>query len=211
MIVDSVRLQPGRSEILRGVWLRAERGGVCAIVGRNGSGKSTLMKAIAGAIPLAQGFVEIAGRRYFAGRVLERFRDLAYLPQDPLIPPGFRLADIAPILGADAIEGILASNLGAAPSDRLDSLSLGARRHIDALFTIGLGRDVVLPDEPFHSIDPLLVEQLCALIRAKAAAGTTFIVTDHNLGSIRSVATSVRLVEGANVTPSTTSPTACAI
>ena len=45
----------GASQVLSGVDLRVESGGITAIVGGSGCGKSTLLKAIIGLVPASAG------------------------------------------------------------------------------------------------------------------------------------------------------------
>ncbi|HVZ41147.1 MAG TPA: ATP-binding cassette domain-containing protein [Candidatus Kapabacteria bacterium] len=199
LLVDSLWIRFGSAVILQGAFLRVDRGTVCALVGRNGSGKSTLLKAIAGIHRHTQGFVSIQGERFIFPNRSKRFHHMSYLPQTPLLPIGLRLSHIEEQLPQHVVRTILSSNSNFKRHGRLSELSFGVRRYVEVHFTIGLGRPVVLLDEPFHSIDPILIESLCDVIRSRAATGTTFVVTDHNLQYVEQIATAVWLVESRTI------------
>lgn len=84
MIDAAVRL--GGRTIWSEVGMSVGAGEFVALLGANGSGKSTLLKAVLGALPLADGRVNVLGRP--AG---EANRAIGYLPQRRLFDSGTRL------------------------------------------------------------------------------------------------------------------------
>lgn len=67
--------------ILRGIDLRIEDGGVCAVIGPNGAGKSTLVKTVSGIVPPSRGSVTLDGEPLHTGSRRELAKKLSYLPQ----------------------------------------------------------------------------------------------------------------------------------
>ena len=59
--VEDVRKSYGPLEVLKGVSLSVERGGVVALIGRSGSGKSTLLRCLNGLEAIQSGRISIAG------------------------------------------------------------------------------------------------------------------------------------------------------
>ena len=61
-------------------------GGWLALIGPNGAGKSTLIRAMAGLVPYG-GTVTLDAVDAQAMKAKERARLLAYVPQEPMLPP----------------------------------------------------------------------------------------------------------------------------
>lgn len=59
--VQGVHAGYGAGEVLHGISLRVEHGGIATVVGPNGAGKSTLLKAVAGFLPCTGG-IRLDGR-----------------------------------------------------------------------------------------------------------------------------------------------------
>src|SRR5204863_5513295 len=59
--VDSLRVKRGKHEVLHGLDLSIDRGGLVGLLGPSGSGKTTLMRSIVGVQQTAAGTVEVLG------------------------------------------------------------------------------------------------------------------------------------------------------
>lgn len=60
--VSGLHVRYGPIHAVRGVSIRAEKGGITAILGANGAGKSSLMKAVSGLAPASEGTISIDGQ-----------------------------------------------------------------------------------------------------------------------------------------------------
>jgi len=82
LIVDSLTLHYGQSQILHGVSVTAEPGKVTAVMGTNGVGKTSLLKAIAGRHPYSGGTISLDGQRLDHLNAYQAARaGIAYVPQ----------------------------------------------------------------------------------------------------------------------------------
>jgi len=81
-----------RTPILHGVSCSAGSGGWLALIGPNGAGKTTLLRAVAGLLP-HRGEVLLGGdgAGLLSGR--DRARLIAYVPQEPVLPPDMTVAE----------------------------------------------------------------------------------------------------------------------
>ncbi len=97
LVLDDVSVSYRHATVLDGVSLTVETGEWLAVIGPNGAGKSTLLKAIAGIVD-NRGTIEFRcddqpsigsgrGERARASRVV------AYVPQNPMLPPGMTTAE----------------------------------------------------------------------------------------------------------------------
>ncbi len=97
LVLDDVSVSYRHATVLDSVSLTVETGEWLAVIGPNGAGKSTLLKAIAGIVD-NRGTIEFRcddqpsigsgrGERARASRVV------AYVPQNPMLPPGMTTAE----------------------------------------------------------------------------------------------------------------------
>ncbi|MCW9037302.1 ATP-binding cassette domain-containing protein, partial [Altibacter sp.] len=60
--VQNLHKKFGKNQVLQGVDLEIEQGGIFAILGPNGSGKTTLIKSILGMVIPNSGVIKIEGK-----------------------------------------------------------------------------------------------------------------------------------------------------
>lgn len=177
--------------------LRLQREEMVALLGPNGSGKSTLFRAVAGTLRPDQGEVLLAGHPVSDLAPRARARQLAVVPQDLSIPPGYTLREVAsfgrtthaPMLaaftGADrrAIDRALALTETERLADRqFNTLSGGERQR--GLLAMALAQEshLLLLDEPTAHLDiHYQIDMLDLLRRLHAAGELTVLVTMHDL------------------------------
>ena len=127
------------------------------LVGRNGGGKSTLMRVLAGEVDIDSG-----------ERFVQPGTKVAYLPQDPRLPPGRSVIEHVNAALPPADDRIPRDYLVAAILDRLslpgerllDNLSGGEARRVALARTLVTKPDVLLLDEPTNHLDLPTIEWL---------------------------------------------------
>ena len=152
-------------EALDGVSIELREGEFCSIVGPSGCGKSTLLAILAGLSAPSAGSVSLDGADA-AGSLLGR---IGYMPQRDLLMQwrttlenasvGLELAGMPPAQArARALAEVPRFGLAGFEHSRPSSLSGGMRQRAALLRTFLAGRDVLLLDEPFGSLDALTRE-----------------------------------------------------
>jgi Fe-S cluster assembly ATP-binding protein len=104
LIIDSLRVEVGGKEVLKGFSLTMRSGEVHAIMGPNGSGKSTLAHALTGhpGYKVLDGSVTIDGVELLTLSATERARaGLMLVLQQPFEIPGVRAFDLLEAAGAN--------------------------------------------------------------------------------------------------------------
>ena len=200
--VRDVAVSYGPVLALDGVSVSVEPGRVCALVGMNGSGKSTLFKAVMGAVPLDRGTVTVHGESPARAR---RRGLVGYVPQSEAVDWTFPLAvrDVVMhgryvhqgftrrprAVDREAVDAALAQVELTDLADRqIGRLSGGQRKRAFVARALAQDASVLLLDEPFAGVDKPTETALTELLRRRAAAGATVLVSTHDLHALPGLA-----------------------
>jgi branched-chain amino acid transport system ATP-binding protein len=197
----------GDSHILFDVGLRVEKNEVVALLGRNGAGKSTTLKSLMGVVTPRTGSVklegvELAGRKSHAiaragmQLVHEERRIFSSLNvEENLVLAGLTAPNRWPL--ARIYE--MFPRLKERRTSRGTDLSGGEQQ----MLAIGraLIRDpkIVLLDEPFEGLAPVIVQDLMRACRDLAAAGQTIVLVEQNLAATLALAQRVYIINNGHV------------
>lgn len=177
--------------------LQLHRGDRLVLVGANGAGKTTLLRALHGLIP-------VAGRHEHApdGRPLR----IAMLFQRPFLLrlSARRNVEIALWLRGvpraerreRALQALQRVGLAALAERSARALSGGQQQRLALARAWALQPDVLLLDEPTASLDPSAKREIESLIEALAEDGVTLVMSTHNLGQAKRLASRVAYLEG---------------
>jgi iron complex transport system ATP-binding protein len=182
-------------------------GAVTAVIGPNGAGKSTLLALASGLIAPSQGSVrwEGQGTRQPGAKELARLR--AVLDQEHSVTFGFTVAEVVswgrnPWQGSTTAvqdQDIIASALSTVDMEHarnrpINELSGGERKRVHLARIIAQRTPVVFLDEPDADLDLVGVEALDAVITHMNQAGTTVVITSHDLSRVAKIADNVLVV-----------------
>ncbi|WP_250001307.1 ABC transporter ATP-binding protein [Actinoplanes sp. M2I2] len=178
----------GTVEALRDVSLEVGDGEFVAVVGRSGCGKSTLLRLIAGLLPPTAGRVDVGGEQ-----VVKPRRDVSMMFQRPALLPWRTVLDnvLLPvqIFGwrkaqyLDRAHELLAVTGLTGFEKRLPHELSGGMQQRVALCRALIGRpQVMLMDEPFSALDPLIREELSGeLQRIHMEQEATTVFVTHSI------------------------------
>jgi iron complex transport system ATP-binding protein len=190
----------GERKVVDGVSLEVRPGELWAVLGPNGAGKSTFLRALLGLHPLAQGSVELEGRKVAAFSPAERARFVAWVPQDFEPEGGFSGLELVlmgraphlsrwglPAHGDVARARACLEELGIAHLAARSSTAMsgGERRLLLLARALVQEPRLLLLDEPTAFLD--LKHQVDALARVRARLGPGFgavaVLHDLNLAA----------------------------
>jgi ABC-type Fe3+/spermidine/putrescine transport system ATPase subunit len=152
--IESLARRLGGREILRGLSLEVEAGEWIALLGPSGAGKTTLLRAIAGLEKPDAGRVLLDGRD--VSSLAPRDRGIGFVFQDLALWPYLRVEEH--LAGPPASRGALLERFGLRGMERKrpHELSGGERQRLALARALALAPRLLLLDEPFSSLDPLL-------------------------------------------------------
>ena len=185
----------GKATLLHPTDLTVEAGTWLSIIGPNGAGKSTLLRALVGATRSA-GTVSVHGVDMASMKRTERARTLAWVPQVPVIPTGFRVIDYVLLgrtphrhpLAAERPEDLavvhdvlLDLDLGDFAHREVASLSGGERQRVIIARALAQQAPILLLDEPTTALDLGHQQEVLLLLDRLRSQGRTIISTMHDL------------------------------
>lgn len=216
--VNELTVRLGGRDVLRDVDVDAADGELLAVVGPSGCGKTTLLRTIAGLVRAQSGQIRL-GTRMVATHGLhlrpER-RGIGWVPQDATLFPHLTVAqniafgaprgergrrrlrgrgddpEIARLLTLVGLDGF---------ADRLPSqLSGGQAQRVSLARALAARPALVLLDEPFAALDPLLRHELReAVPRWLRAEGATAVLVTHDQEEALSLADRVAVLRDGQV------------
>ncbi len=190
---------------LHDVSLAIERGEVLGLVGENGAGKSTLMKILGGAYGVGsyRGDVVVGGRvQSFRSTREARRAGIAIVHQELALVPGMSVADnlvlgreparFGVVDGARAhqvaremLRGVLGDDADAIDlATPVEQLGVGVQQILEIARALADDARVIVLDEPTAALTDAETERLFALVRARRAAGASFVYISHRLEEI---------------------------
>jgi osmoprotectant transport system ATP-binding protein len=207
--LDRVSKRIGEAVIVDEVSLGIAEGELCVLIGSSGAGKSTVLKMINRLIPLSAGSIRFAGTdvmhlapedlRRRMGYVIQSIglfphwtiaRNIATVPELLGWPPariGARVDELLSLLKLDP-----ASFRGKYPHQ----LSIGQQQRVGVARALAADPDVLLMDEPFGALDPLVREELQdEILRLHRDSHKTILFVTHDMDEALKLATRIALMD----------------
>ena len=198
--VEGVRKSYGRREVLSGVSFEVGRGELFALLGPNGAGKTTTVEILEGYRHVDGGSVRVLGLdpardgRQLRPRIGLMLQDGGV---DPRTTPREALRLYARFYRdpEDPDRLLELVDLGRVAGTRYRRLSGGEKQRLGlALALIGRPQLLVL-DEPTAGMDPAAKQATRERIAALRAAGTTILLTTHELADVERLADHVAVLD----------------
>ena len=183
----------GATVALDGVNLSVHRGDRLALVGANGSGKTTLLRLLNGLLEPTQGrrLVPGAGARLNAAMLFQKPFHL-HLSVANNLRLALWLAGVPARERMDrADDALKREGLAALAQRPARALSGGQQQRLALARAWARRPEVLFLDEPTASLDPSAKREVEALVEAFAADGMTVVMSTHNLGQAKRLATRV--------------------
>jgi branched-chain amino acid transport system ATP-binding protein len=197
----------GDSHILFDVGLRVEQHEVVALLGRNGAGKSTTLKSLMGMVRPRSGAITFDGH------------NVAGKPAHVIAMAGMQLVpEERRIFGSlDVEENIVLASLTASnawPLERIyqifprlaerrksrgTDLSGGEQQMLAIARALVRDPKIILLDEPFEGLAPVIVRDLMQACRALVREGQTIVMVEQNLAATLALANRAYIINNGHI------------
>ena len=190
--LDGVSVSIGPVTILRRVNLSVAAGEFAGLIGRNGAGKTTLLRTIMGLLRPAAGTLDFLDRDLAALPTHRRASlGIGYMPEDRRLVPALSAeenillpawagdADDAPARLARIYQTI--PELTALRARKALQLSGGQQKLVALGRALMAGRKLLLLDEPFEGVAPVLARRLAEVIAGLRQSGLSVILSESSM------------------------------
>jgi branched-chain amino acid transport system ATP-binding protein len=176
----------GDSHILFDVRLRVEKNEVVALLGRNGAGKSTTLKSLMGVVRPRGGSVRFDGV------------ELVGKKAHAIARHGMQLVhEDRRIFGSlNVEENIVLAGLTA---DNRTDLSGGEQQMLAVARALVRDPKVILLDEPFEGLAPVIVQDLVRACRKLAEQGQTIVLVEQNIAASLALASRAYILNNGHI------------
>ncbi|ODT15768.1 MAG: ABC transporter ATP-binding protein [Kaistia sp. SCN 65-12] len=197
----------GDSHILFDVSMHVERNEVVALLGRNGAGKSTTLKSLMGVVTPRSGSVkfdgvEIAGRKSHAIALA----GMQLVHEDRRIFGSLNVEENLVLASLSArekwpLERIYDTfpRLKERRTSRGTDLSGGEQQMLAIARALIRSPKLILLDEPFEGLAPIIVRDLLAVCRKLAKEGQTIVIVEQNIAAALSVSNRAYILNNGHV------------
>ncbi|MDQ1293697.1 MAG: ATP-binding cassette protein [Actinomycetota bacterium] len=196
----------GERQVLHDVSFAVRPGVLTGFIGANGAGKTTTMRIVLGVIGAN------AGKILWDGRPLDKNtrRTFGYMPEERGLYPKMKVLDqlvhlgrlfgLPPSEAADRALRLLTSlGLQDRVQDRLESLSLGNQQRVQVVAAILHDPSALILDEPFSGLDPVAVDVMAGMLRARAALGNPVLFSSHQLDLVERLCDDIVIIDEGRV------------
>jgi branched-chain amino acid transport system ATP-binding protein len=211
--VDKINTFYGDSHILFDVSMDVRENEVVALLGRNGAGKSTLLKTLAGALTPKSGTITFDGRpiQQMPAHLIAR-TGLQLVPEERRVFGGITVHENLQLAAMTAAKPLSFEEIYRT-FPRLDErrtnkgreLSGGEQQMVAIARAMIRDARLILLDEPFEGLAPLIVRDLMNVCQDLARQGRTIVVVEQNVTAALSMASRCYLLNTGHIVFSGTS------
>lgn len=205
--VENVNTFYGDSHILFDVSMEVQENEVVALLGRNGAGKSTLLKTLAGALAPKSGSISFGGTPIHNLPAHEIARlGLQLVPEERRVIGGVTVHENLQLAAMTAKKPLSYAEIYRT-FPRLDErrgnkgreLSGGEQQMVAIARAMIRDAKLILLDEPFEGLAPLIVRDLMNVCKELARQGRTIVVVEQNVAAALSMASRCYLLNTGHV------------
>ncbi|MEG0036792.1 MAG: LPS export ABC transporter ATP-binding protein [Victivallaceae bacterium] len=189
-----------RRPVTNGVSFYVNPGEIVGLLGPNGAGKTTAFYLTVGLIRPDSGKIIFKNTDITTKTMDSRARlGMGYLAQESTVFKELTVKDnlicILEIIykakvNRNRLLDSLIDDLQLKPfiNKKAGTLSGGERRRLEIACVLALNPSVLLLDEPFANVDPLVIQNVKYLIKTLSERGIGILITDHNAKELLSIA-----------------------
>ena len=183
--------------------LEVQEGAVYALVGPNGAGKTTIIKVLMNLIEPTSGKAQVLGME--SGKIRgSAYSTIGYVSENQEAPEWMRVSALLnylrqfyPTWDKD-LESALVKQLEIPLERKIKELSRGMKMKLALASALAFHPKLIVLDEPFGGLDPLVRDQLIEGLLERATDATIFL-SSHDLAEIETFASHVGYLDEGNL------------
>lgn len=199
--------------------LEVNEGEICVLMGLSGSGKSSLLRAVNGLNPISRGSLEVRDgkslvdiaqcnglhlrhmRRKRISMVFQKFALMPWLSVVDNVAFGLEMQGFSKVeRRRQAMEKLEMVGLAEWHNKLPQELSGGMQQRVGLARAFAMDSDILLMDEPFSALDPLIRSQLQdELIDLQRQLNKTILFVSHDLDEALKIGTNIAIMESARI------------
>ncbi len=191
----------GATEAVHALNLAVPAGSICALLGPNGAGKTTTLKLLMNLLRPTAGRAEVLG--VDTARLGEReFAQIGYVSENQHLPLWMTVQQFLDYCrpfypGWDrTLERQLLTQFQLPADRRLQQLSRGMLMKAALLASLAYRPRLLVLDEPFSGLDPLVREEFVhGLLEVSAQGDWTVLVSSHDIDDVERLADRIALID----------------
>ena len=208
--IDDLQTAYGASQVLFGISLRIEQGGVCTLLGRNGMGKTTTVRSLLGLTPSLSGTVRFRGERierFSADRIARM--GMAVVPEGRMIFPTLSVAENLKAFAGNrnasanpwTLDRVYAlfPNLAERARNMGNQLSGGEQQMLAIGRALMTNPHLLVLDEATEGLAPLIREDIWRCLATLRAQGQSILVIDKYVQRLVQLADQHTIIERGRV------------
>src|SRR5882724_1448288 len=196
---DQLSKHFGRVTALDRVNLDVQEGALYALVGQNGAGKTTTIKVLMNLIRATGGSAIVLGTDSHDIRG-KSYTQIGYVSENQEMPEWMKTGALLKYLREfystwdSDLEQSLVKQFDLPLDRKIKTLSRGMKMKLALASALAFHPRLIVLDEPFGGLDPLVRDQLIESLLERAAESTVFI-SSHDLAEIESFSSHVGFLE----------------
>lgn len=186
--------------VLKDLNLEIQEGSIVGLVGPNGSGKSTILRLLSGVLESDTGVIRVDGKNIYDNEEIKK--DVFFLADDPYFFSQSSIIDMKNFYKIfykrfdETIFNELIKEFKLDPNAKINSFSKGMKRQVSVILAFSCQAKVLLLDEAFDGLDPLMRFKLRQHITDKTyQKDGIVIISSHNLRELEDICDSVAIID----------------
>ena len=199
--ISGVSMRFGVFPALAGIDLCVKRGTAMALLGENGAGKTTTLRVLTNLYRASSGSGTVLGLPLGTDDAAF-FQRLGYVSENQRLPLRWTLQGLVDYLRPqyptwdNAFCGELVDNFELPRQRRIGQMSRGMQMKVALVASLAYRPELLLLDEPFSGLDPLVREELIdGILDLMDGGNWTLLLSSHDIHEVERLCDSVTLIE----------------
>jgi len=203
--LKNIHKQFDTKKVLENINWEIPKASIYGLVGPNGAGKSTLLRIISGVLKADEGTVLVNGVDVYDNPSIKKH--ILFVSDDPFFLPQSTIKEMRNFYELfypsfnDSMYHSLLKKFGLNETDRITDFSKGMKRQASIILALSCSPDVLLLDEAFDGLDPVMRLNLKRIIANELMnRDMTVIISSHNLRELEDICDRIALLNNHTIT-----------